>query len=411
VLLTQTCFFLLQLHRPLEVMSDNTRYEVAGANVAIGRGLSLPYRLASDPDVHGWVCTRHPEECRADDNSYPVAIYPPGYSLFIAAIYTVCGRSLLALVVAQLLLLWLVFILFERVAARLLDGVGYTFAMTIAASYPFIARQATMIMSDHLHVVLYVAAFAALLLRRPGVMRGALVGTLMGAAALVRPYSLFVLPVILLWPGIWSGMRAAWRERLVAAVLFLLPFGVWTARNAYQFGHFIPVTTNGVGLTLLHTTIEFDGSNYDDSEQRFYGDLVARYGDDGMTYSHSRQMGREAMAKIRARPGKMIERMLIHVPKLWISLGTSGGGKSRVWPLLVLYLGGLWLLGLIGMWLVRRDPVWQPVILGVVVYWMTLVPLPGEARRTLPLRLLHLWLAAAAVSWAWRRWRNRAATP
>jgi hypothetical protein len=61
-------------------------------------------------------------------------------------------------------------------------------------------------------------------------------------------------------------------------------------------------------------------------------------------------------------------------------------------------MGGLLALGLYGMWLVRRDSRWWPLALGVLMYWVMLVPFSGEARRTLPLRLPMLLLGGIAVS-------------
>lgn len=407
VLVAQTSFFFATMHRPVTVESDNLRYEVAAWNLVSGRGLTLPYRDAPDVDVRGWACTRHPSACVGD--SYPVAIYPPGYSFFVAGIYELCGRSLVAVLAAQLALLWLLFALFERMAARLLDPVGYRFAMIVAATYPFLAAQANRIMSDHLGTVLFGAALAARVLLPPGRWRGALFGALMGSATLTRPYSLLVFPVILAWPSLWRAATAARWERWVALAAFVVPLGLWSARNAYWYGRFVPLTTNGVGLTLYHTTLEFDESFYDAPETRYYQDIIARYGDDGLSWASSHALGRDAVKRIEARPLAMIERVLVHVPKLWISLGASGHGKSRAWPFLLVYLGGLWLLGIAGMFTTWRDPRWQVLILAILLYWCFLLPLPGEARRTQALRLPHLLLASAFVGHMVTRWRERRA--
>lgn len=396
VLLAQTLFFFATLHRPIAVESDNLRYEVAAWNLASGRSMTLPYRDAPDADVQAWACTRHPTACA--DASYPVAIYPPGYSIFVAGIYKLCGRSLVAVLAVQLALLWLLFALFERMAARLLDPTGYRFAMIVAATYPFLAAQANRIMSDHLGTVLFGAALAARVLMQPGRWRGALFGALMSLATLTRPYSLLVFPVILAWPSLWRAATAARWERWIALVAFLVPLGMWSARNGYWYGRFVPLTTNGVGLTLYHTTLEFDASFYDAPETRYYQDVIARYGDDGLSWASSRALMKDAIVRIEQRPLAMVERVLVHVPKLWISLGSSGHGKSRAWPFLLVYLGSLWVLGIGGMLTTWRDSRWQVLILAILLYWCFLLPLPGEARRTQALRLPHLLLAAAFVS-------------
>ena len=405
VLLMQTLFFCVWLQRPIEVISDNVRYEVAGYNLAAGRGLSLPNSLAKDEEVRGWVCTRHPEACLSD-TTYPVAIYAPGYSVFIAASYLLFGRSLPALVVEQLVLLWILFVLLEQMAARRLRYPGYLFVMAIAGTYPFIARTASAIQSDHLHVALYFAAFASLFVFPPGPVRGGLFGGLGAFAMLVRPYCMFVFPAVLLLPRLWRTSVGFWRERTVALVCLLLPLLAWTGRNAYWFGRFIPFTTNGVGITLYHTTMEWDGeSQYDTQRQeRWYGDLEEHLGADPMSYIGSRRALGEALERIRENPGQMVKRLAIHVPKSWVSLGTTGGGVSKAWPLLVTYLGGLVAVGVAGIWLKRRDPLWQALALGILCYWIVLIPIPADARRSLPLRLPMLLFAGVAVEAAWRRW-------
>jgi hypothetical protein len=397
VLLAQTGFFLLFLQRPITVLSDNNRYEVAAYNLATGRGLSLPLSISSDPEVYQWVCSRHPESCHAD-TTHPTALYPPGYSVFVAGIYAVFGRSLMAVVAAQWLLLLLMFVLFEQMAARLLDRVGYLFAMGIAVSYPFLARQAPTIMSDHVHIVAVFGALAALYLMKPGLRRGVVFGGLMAFATLVRPYCLLVMPALWLWPSVRRAVGAGRREWLVAGALFVLVMGGWAARNTYWFGRFVPIGTGGPGVLLMHTMMEREVARQRLNDDAFYRNLQARIGGhDLMSREGDRRLQALARERIRENPGQFVTTILWHIPKLWISLG-SATEASRAWPILVLYLGGLLLLGVMGGWLTRRDPLWHPLIITVGVYWVFLLYSPGEARRTLPLRLFMLLLGSVAAS-------------
>lgn len=399
VLALQTIYFVVLLPRPVAVTADNVRYEVAGWNLATGRGYSLPLSSTDDREVQSWVCDRHPSACAAD-GTHPTALYPPGYSTFIALIYRVAGRSLVAVVAVQLLLLLAMFVLFESLASHFLDDRGWWFAMAVCAFYPFLARQATLIMSDHLHAALYLFALGALLLMRPGWRRAVAFGALMAAATMVRPYSLLVMPVLWLVPSVRRAARAGWREWLLVGVVFALPFVGWTARNAYWFGRFIPMTTLGMGSSLLHTTLEWEASDYDPRGAALYW---RQLGGDPTRRDVSQRLTAEAKRRIAEHPLKFAERMAIHVPKIWISLGTEGAGLSRAWPLLVLYLGGLLVLGVAGAWMVRRDPAWHAILIAIGVYWIFLLPSPPEARRTLPLRLPMLLCASVAVS----RWRGR----
>lgn len=395
LLLMQTTYFLLFLERPLSITGDNLRYEVSGWRLAQGRGLSMPFNLTPDETVRGWVCGRHPEACTEPDGSYPTALYPPGYSLLVAAVYAVAGRSLFALVATQLVLLLGLFVLFENVAARLLRPAGYWFAIGIACTYPFLARQATIVMSDELHAVLLFAALATLYILRPGIWRAALFGSLLAAATLTRPYSMFVVPVLLLGGVTWRSLGGDRREPWIAVAAAALPFALWIARNEYWYGRFIPFTT--VGLSQFYTLVlEHDiGTIYDAAHKILYDARLAQWGD-FTTIAGGTKMQSATIEWVRGHPVAFIGLLVMHVPKVWISLGEAGKALSPLALPVATYLGGLLAMGLAGMWICRRAPQWWPIILTILVYWCLVIVSP-EARRTLPLRLPMLLLAGAAV--------------
>ncbi len=411
----QTLFFFALLHHPVEAEGDNTRYEIAAWNLATGRGYSLPltgYGGSSDPEVKQWVCDRHPDSCAAD-GTHPSAMYLPGYSILLAGVYKIFGRSMIAAAGANLVLLWLLFVLFEAMAARYLDRVGYLFAMAVAAAYPFIARSAIMIMSDHLHAVLWFAAFAAFMLLKPSVWRGVAFGGIMALATLTRPYSMFIFPAVFIWGPTWRALSATRRERWLAALAFAIPFVVWMGRNYYWYGRFLPFTTGGAGVLLYDTTLEWEYDEYDPKDTHIWvADAMKHFGDIDLASRRGSQLQQaEAVQRIKAHPWKFVERVLIHVPKLWISVGSNESGVSRALPVLVVYLGGLWLLGLVGAWIVRRDALWHALLIAIAVNWAFLLPFPGEARRTIPMRLPMLLLAAVAASRGWHWWRSRRSEP
>lgn len=396
---TQTIFFAHFRDRPITVLSDNARYEEAGFQLATHGRLLLPFPLMPDAVVRDWVCARHPDACVGD--YYPTAAYPPGYSVFIAALYSVFGRSLAAIVITQYLLLLLLFVLFEKVAHRLLAPAGYWFAVAVAASYPFLARQASAIMSDHLHAVVLFAALSSFVLLRPAWWRGAIFGALFAAATLIRPYSIVCLPFIFLWPDLWRGQKADRREWMVAAAVGALPFIAWTLRNAYWFGHFIPLTTTGLGAPLFIFMMEWKvGGVYSAAQSATVEHALMKYGDP-FTHGPNQLLIAEAGAWLHGHIPQALLLCLIHLPKVWISLGSEGQGVSRAALVIVPYLGALWILGVAGMWLTRRDRRFHLLLAIIVPYWMFVLPW-FEARRTLPLRLPMLLLGAVAFEHLYR---------
>lgn len=415
VLLAQTVFFFLFLEKPLQVVADNTRYETAGFNVATGRGLSLPYSNFADPDLRSSACSRHPTWCSGD--LYPTASYPPGYQCFIAAVYSVAGRSLAALVAAQFALLVALFLLFDRVSFKLLPPPGYVFVMVAAATYPFLARQAGWVMSDHLHAVLLFAAIWAATCMKPGTQRGVAVGLLLAFATLTRPYSLIPVALLLAVPASRRGLGMEPREALVTAVAFLVPFGVWVVRNAVVFGKFIPVTATGLGVGLYMNKLEWTiGSALDGNNAELIFEETRRIAGkdtDILTVRAGKALQKAAVEWMMDHPWLVLAKLPSRVVRVWVSMGFQGRGASAIAPLFIVYLGGLWVLGVAGLWRRARRGPWTAVAVLIISYWAFLLLSPAEARRTLPLRLPLLLFAGAAVAdlVKWLRARHARGAP
>jgi 4-amino-4-deoxy-L-arabinose transferase-like glycosyltransferase len=399
VLIAQTLMFLVFLPRPLQVISDNVRYETAGYNLSRGEGLSLPYELQPDVDVRAWTCPRHPLWCKGDD--VPTAMYPPGYEVYIASIYFMTGRNLGALFVSQLVLLLAMFFVFEKLATRYTNRVGYFFVMTIAATYPFVARQAAYVMSDHLHAALILFALALVLTRRAGLWRGLCSGLLLGAATLTRPYSFVCLPFVAIALALRTSTTSRSRHQdLIGYVIGAgIPFAVWIVRNAIVFGRFIPFGTTGLGVSLYYNKLAWTiGSIYDvNNAQAVFAEIERVAGGDPFTWHANRVLQSAALEWMRENPWKLAASLPVRTVRVWISLGTSGEGISRIWPLLATYLGGLLALGVGGIWAGRRRPEVVLIAMLVIPYWAFLMHAPAEARRTLPLRLPMLLCAGIAI--------------
>jgi hypothetical protein len=401
-LVAQIVMFLIFLPRPVRVEGDNGRYETAGYNLASGAGLSLPYELQPDDDVKRWACSRNPPACENGD--IPTAMYPPGYQLYVAAIYDVVGRRLTAIAFSQLVLLLGMVWAFERLAAAFLGRAGYLFAMAIAISYPFLAHQAGTIMSDMLHAALVLFGLAVLALGSPGVARSFGGGLLLGAATLTRPYSFVCLPFVAYALGRKPHGEG---EKWVAAVSAfaagaLLPMALWASRNAVVFGRFIPFGTTGLGVSLYCNKLAWTiGSPYDaGNSSAIYAELSRMAGGDPYTWHANRVLTAAAFEWMREHPWNFLASLPLRVVRVWVSLGTAGAGISRAWPLLVVYLGGLLGLGVAGMWVGRRRREIVLMALFILPYWAFLLHVPAEARRTLALRLPMLLCAGVAVD-AW----------
>ena len=413
VIVAQAAMFAIWLPRPLHVEGDNVTYETAGYNLAHGDGLSLSYDIQPDPDVRSWACSRHPSWC--EDGDVPTAAYPPGYQIYIASIYLVTGRSLVALVSTQLVLLLAMFWVFESTLAKYLGRPGYLFAMTVAATYPFLARQAGHVMSDHVHAALVTFALAIPLLLPAGWRRGLACGLLLGAATLTRPYCFVCIPFVA-FALAWRATDTTWTEDVGGLMVgVFVPMAAWAIRNEIVFGRFIPFGTAGLGVSLYCNKLAWTiGSPYDAANIRaIYAELERAAGGSPYTWRANKALTAAAFEWMRANPWKTVSPLPVRVVREWISIGTAGEGVSRAWPLLVSYLGTLLVLGLAGIWTGRRRREIVLVALFIFPYWAFLLHAPAEARRTLALRLPMLLCAGVAVDGliagrlgrALRRWR------
>jgi hypothetical protein len=182
--------------------------------------------------------------------------YAPGLPLFVGAVFAIAGsdsartaRILLALIAS--LAIPLAFLLGRRLAG---DGAGLAGA-ALVAFYPTLIGDSGMILTESLAGTLLIAAVLALLVAREGSRASlwVLSGALFGLTAMVRPEYLGILAVVALvsWlvkkPGSLSRGVMGPAALLVGALLILTP---WTARNLFDEGRLIPLTTGG-GQTLF----------------------------------------------------------------------------------------------------------------------------------------------------------------
>jgi 4-amino-4-deoxy-L-arabinose transferase-like glycosyltransferase len=176
------------------------------------------------------------------------AMHPPLYPLLLSGLYLIGGHSQLDQRSLGLLLgtitLVLVGLLGRRVGG---DRMGLLSA-GLYAVYPVMIAVDGDLMSE----VLYGPLIAGMLLSalavidRPNLRRAALLGALIGLAALTRTEALLFLPFLVV-PVAWRA-RSSWRGRagLAAAAILtcVVVIGPWLIRNESTFGRFVLISTN-----------------------------------------------------------------------------------------------------------------------------------------------------------------------
>ncbi len=176
----------------------------------------------------------------------------PGYPLFIALIYAVCGKSVLAIQLAQCFIGALTCVFLVIASGRLVPplwawGTGFA-----AAIYYDLFAGCARVLSEPLYIFFVSIFFVVWLTQGEQSKRRAFMsGCVIGMCGLVRPEAwvfVFLIAVYLFFrPPLRRGIAMAFI--FCASVAFFV--GAWTLRNYRVFHQFIP-TTSRVGASLYY---------------------------------------------------------------------------------------------------------------------------------------------------------------
>jgi hypothetical protein len=208
-------------------------YYHSALQLADGDGFVRPYELLATPS-----------------RRVPTAEHPPLYSLVLAAPAAAGLRSLRSLEIVTDVIGALgvaaIGLLGRRVAG---DTVGLVSA-TVAAGYPILVQPAGLLFSESLYVLLIALVLTAAwsVAARPAVRGWAVLGALIGLAALTRAEAV-LLVVLLVVPLAGRHRRALGVKRALvgascAAAAVAVVVAPWTIRNAAVFGSFVPISNN-----------------------------------------------------------------------------------------------------------------------------------------------------------------------
>jgi dolichyl-phosphate-mannose-protein mannosyltransferase len=271
---------------------------------------------------------------------------PPGYALYLAAVYRALGHSFFAAQLVQNLLTSAACVLLVLAAKRLASWPAALVSGAIAALAPPLGYASSLVLPDALSALPLLLALVALAHLHPAWERGlawsALAGALVGAGVWLRPNVVLLPPflslvVLAVAPDRRRGLLHAVALSL-AAVLVVAPI---TIRNYVVFGEFVPVSING-GLTLWQGVADAGGREVG---ARRHDTLVAeeesiRYGDprysnwwaqpDGIKRDQDRY--RRALEVIRANPGRFAAVVLGRMGEMLNYAGAEAPAVQRAPP-------------------------------------------------------------------------------
>ena len=387
----------------------------------------------------------------------PDSVLPPLYSMVLALIYAVFGRSYVAVGVIHTLLDVCAIVLLYDIARRLFPGgrgarIGALSALFYAL-YPYLIFQNLTLNDTALWItLLHLFVWQMILLRqqesenRQTFALAAAAGIVLGISALARA----LLPPLALLLALWFLFRLSWRQTLlrllpvaIVSILVLLP---WLVRGAAIHGGFVAVALNG-GENLYQGntrgTVPIFRAGYDVQWSSRPPDAPRT--DD--PYLNNQLLLNAGLRYLREHPGRIPELLWVKFWVHWnpqvtplnnlragerlrviadgvvqiISDGDSHTGVSAANAayqdqglfavvgrnLHLVYFGVLWLLAIGGAVLSRRD--WRDLsLLFFVQISQTAVYLlfhPSTRYRSPTDPLLFVFSALALV-WLWERWRG-----
>lgn len=390
------------------------------------------------------------EDALSSPRAATAAVYPPGYSLWLAFIYRVTNdRSALVVQKIQLTLDSLFVLLILGTGASCYGWRAGLMAGVLAAMSPLLAFNGATPLADSPTAWLVVGGAWMLLLGMKRLSwRWALgAGLLIGASCWLRANALLL--------GVWCAValvllaQTSWRVALRLGAVFMLGVLLLVApviiRNSLAFRAFVPggmgVGTNlweGLGETSRAAEFGavFGDANVIEQERAEMGlppdAPLALYWPDGLERDRARM--RKALAVIRAHPfwfaGVMARRMagmLKYAGEPAPFMGTAGINVTSRKCLPPRWQGGILAAGvnvlgmlqsvlrylllplmLVGAVLAfRRDWRASAVILTIIFYyWIVGSILHTELRYGLPMQALLFVFAGLAIETVWR-WKSR----
>ena len=231
--LTIRIVFTVTLAADLPFRFDPQSYHLIGTNLAHGVGYVRPPQLSAPGVV-----------------AVPTAEFPPLFPGLIAfmtllGLHSVTAQSLFMCFVGTSTVV-LVGLAGRRIAGTTVGCV----AAAIAAVHPLIFQPDGVLMSESLYMALVSGALLAALVAvdRPDDWRPwALLGALIGFAALTRTEALFLVPVLSIPLALRRGgatRHSRARATAIAIAASIVVVAPWTLRNALEFDRFVPVSTN-----------------------------------------------------------------------------------------------------------------------------------------------------------------------
>lgn len=189
-------------------------------------------------------------------------VHPPGYSIFVAGVFGLFGRSTDSLTLAQIIADALAGVTVVLIAAELFPFAVGVLAGLLTAFSPHLAHYSLFLLPDSLTTLPILIAFYFLIraIKRPNLVHFVAAGCLIGLSCWLRSNALLLGPAVALALALWSGRGRRLLYSLALLAAAILTISPITIRNWMVFHHFIPLSL-GAGVTLIEGIGDYDKPN------------------------------------------------------------------------------------------------------------------------------------------------------
>jgi hypothetical protein len=385
---------------------------------AIGVTRALAIATIPTPLTTDWVDYHNHAVILASGGGFASA-RPPGWPFVLSLLYRVAGPNPLAGEISALVCAVGVGILIYLIARRWHGDVAAAAGLFLWAISPGPAAFSAVLASEHLHDLLFVAAFGLALLaleRRWIAWLG--VGVLLGLSQYVRPIGLVIVPAFALLPFLAGVPR---RRAAAAAISIVVAFGlvlVPSIVSQYQrYGRVTLSTSNFDGWNLLVGLNVTSGGQYSRDDA---GLVNAR----PTTVEFRDRSYRLAIERLTQHPSAVLTLAVPKFQTMWgdstygatWTLGGNRPGHPRAAATLALLsqagYTAIAVLAAASLWIRRhsRDPVGLLAVLCLEAVALSATVLEVQSRYHAFFEPILCLLAGAAVAWLAERISRSTAT-
>lgn len=208
--------------------------------------LRLAYVLYSgqenlSPDSYSWM---EIASSIAEGKGFGGSWRPPGFAFFMAGIFSLAGKSVLAVQVVNSLLGALTVVFTALIGTRLFNRATGLLSGALVSFYPYLLAYTRDPISETLLTFMLSAAILRIVIaaQQPGLRNYAFAGVVIGLTGLTKSTTL---PFFMLACGWLWWQTGNFRSGLITGLFVLLAIAPWTLRNSFFYGksYVMPVST------------------------------------------------------------------------------------------------------------------------------------------------------------------------